>query len=365
MNIHIIVRWITTHDGVSNDALGMYNFLKHQGYKVNLFYDKRDWKTIFYPINSIKYIWNKCTKNDLVIYHYTSGWVEGMDILQKLPCKIILRYHGITPPIFFEKFSESHYNRAKEGYSLIQKFNNIDNIVACISTSLYSWNELNKYGFYRKNYTIIPPFHTIDNLLKTPEKKFFIKKIINKENFNIISVARIAPHKGQLDLIQAFSFFLKNCKIHNTYKLYLIGKMNNSLNLYNKQIIQLINHLKMQDNIKLVGDISNKLLRTFYLHSNIMILPSYHEGFCLPIIESMAHALPVIGSIYGAIPETLGKTGILWDPKNKEDLSNILIKFNDINFFTKLKKQSFSRFLKKFQINIIYKKFFNFVKKIK
>ena len=43
---------------------------------------------------------------------------------------------------------------------------------------------------------------------------------------------------------------------------------------------------------------------------------SEHEGFCIPIIESMLHDVPVIAYNAAAVPETLDGAGVLFDTKN-------------------------------------------------
>jgi len=47
--------------------------------------------------------------------------------------------------------------------------------------------------------------------------------------------------------------------------------------------------------------------------------PSLHEGYGLPVIESQACGTPVLASNRGALPETLGRCGILFDPELEED----------------------------------------------
>jgi glycosyltransferase involved in cell wall biosynthesis len=38
-----------------------------------------------------------------------------------------------------------------------------------------------------------------------------------------------------------------------------------------------------------------------------------HEGFCLSLIEALAHGVPVVAREAGAMPETLGGAGIVVD----------------------------------------------------
>ncbi len=40
---------------------------------------------------------------------------------------------------------------------------------------------------------------------------------------------------------------------------------------------------------------------------------SVHEGFCAPLIEALAHGVPVVARGAGAVPETLGGAGLVLD----------------------------------------------------
>lgn len=60
---------------------------------------------------------------------------------------------------------------------------------------------------------------------------------------------------------------------------------------------------------------------------------SEHEGFCVPLIESMYFEVPIIAYNSTAIPYTLGGSGILLNKKNyiyAAELINKIIK--DTNF---------------------------------
>ena len=45
---------------------------------------------------------------------------------------------------------------------------------------------------------------------------------------------------------------------------------------------------------------------------------SEHEGFCVPIVEAMHFRKPIVAYASTAIPETLGKGGLLLDSKDPE-----------------------------------------------
>jgi glycosyltransferase involved in cell wall biosynthesis len=44
---------------------------------------------------------------------------------------------------------------------------------------------------------------------------------------------------------------------------------------------------------------------------------SEHEGVCVPLLEAMSFDVPVIARAYGAIPETMGRAGVLLPAEDK------------------------------------------------
>ena len=58
-----------------------------------------------------------------------------------------------------------------------------------------------------------------------------------------------------------------------------------------------------------------------------LILPSeWYEGFPLVLVEALAHGLPVLASNLGSMVDIIedGKTGLLFEPGNVEDLATKL-----------------------------------------
>jgi glycosyltransferase involved in cell wall biosynthesis len=55
-----------------------------------------------------------------------------------------------------------------------------------------------------------------------------------------------------------------------------------------------------------------------YAGAAMLVLPSYMEGFGLPVLEAMALGLPVLVSSRGALPEVAGDAGVILDPDDAD-----------------------------------------------
>lgn len=51
-----------------------------------------------------------------------------------------------------------------------------------------------------------------------------------------------------------------------------------------------------------------------YRHAEVLIFPSFHEGFGLPLVEAMSQGVPVLASDWTCVPEVVGDAGPLLDP---------------------------------------------------
>jgi glycosyltransferase involved in cell wall biosynthesis len=50
---------------------------------------------------------------------------------------------------------------------------------------------------------------------------------------------------------------------------------------------------------------------------------SEHEGFAVPIVESMLYEVPILAFAAAAVPDTLGGAGVLFHEKNYEELAEM------------------------------------------
>jgi glycosyltransferase involved in cell wall biosynthesis len=74
--------------------------------------------------------------------------------------------------------------------------------------------------------------------------------------------------------------------------------------------------------IDLVGHLSTEQLNGLYARARIFAFPSLDEGFGMPILEAMAHGIPVITSRSSAMPEVAGDAALLVNPLDVDELAH-------------------------------------------
>lgn len=138
---------------------------------------------------------------------------------------------------------------------------------------------------------------------------------INKPYF--LFVGTVQPRKNIERLIEAFSL-LKTNKIN----LVIAGKPGW---LYD-DIYNAPKRLGIADKVNFLGFVEGEDLPALYSGALAFVYPSLYEGFGLPLLEAMACNTPVVASKSSSIPEVVGKSGLLFNPTNINEIAESLRK---------------------------------------
>jgi glycosyltransferase involved in cell wall biosynthesis len=212
-------------------------------------------------------------------------------------------------------------------------------------------NDLVSLKFYPQKIFYLANFHT--NNITT---SFCIKK--TTDCLKLIFIGSISKRKGFVDLLIS----LTNLKY--LYELQVLGEFE-SIEIQNicEKIIQEYNL-----NVKFHGYKSGIEKETIINKSQIMILPSYAEGFPLVIPEAFSYGLVVISTTISSIPEIIENNfnGFLFHPGDTNSLTNTLnylyenpdiLKFIKKNSIESASKFTFDKHLK--SLNLIYNSILN------
>jgi glycosyltransferase involved in cell wall biosynthesis len=78
--------------------------------------------------------------------------------------------------------------------------------------------------------------------------------------------------------------------------------------------------------VQLAGYIDDAHLPALYTGADVLALPSFWEGFGLPLLEAMACGTPVLTSNISSLAEIAGDAALLVDPHNTEAIADGLIR---------------------------------------
>jgi glycosyltransferase involved in cell wall biosynthesis len=122
----------------------------------------------------------------------------------------------------------------------------------------------------------------------------------------ITYVGRIVPAKGIHLLLDAFE--LLTAKGYADVELDVIGGI--GIRSYTADIKARLKNATLR-NARYLGRLSHANLARAYARAGIVVIPSFHEGLCVPVIEALcAGAIPVVSNT-AALPDTLNGLGRL------------------------------------------------------
>lgn len=170
-------------------------------------------------------------------------------------------------------------------------------------------------------------------------------------------LGRLNKHKGIQDLALAFKEIAnKNSAVH----LLVVGPDEEGFDNVLRSTLE-----RYANQFHRVG--FTNLPESYMACSDILCLPSYREGFGSVIIEAAAVGIPSVASnIYGLVDSVKdGETGILHQPKNIEEITQVLLKLtNDNELREKMSKQAMKRARSLFSETILVDAMRTFYQKI-
>lgn len=140
----------------------------------------------------------------------------------------------------------------------------------------------------------------------------------------IVCVGSLDRRKNQLALIHAAEMLWREGR---SFALRLIG----SGGLPPSELLSGIDGLRQQGRpISTELAVSDVVLAEAYRSARFSVFPSLHEGFGLPVVESLSHGTPVIASAIGSILECTADGGaLLIDPRQDDTLADAMRRLLD------------------------------------
>jgi glycosyltransferase involved in cell wall biosynthesis len=171
---------------------------------------------------------------------------------------------------------------------------------------------------------------------------------ILEDDFTFVFVGRIVTDKGINELVAAFN----NISLYSKpLKLLLVGEQESDLDPLHKSTLEI---LTKNDQIIQVG--FQRDIRPYLAISNVLVFPSYREGFPNVVMQAGAMGLPAIASDINGCNEiiTHGENGILIPKKNtaKIEIALLLLKNNE-KLYEKLKSNARYMIASRFERKVI------------
>jgi glycosyltransferase involved in cell wall biosynthesis len=253
--------------------------------------------------------------SDLIVFHFGICY-PLFDLLAVAPkkAKRLVVFHNITPKQFVSV--ESHPTIEKS-------FRQMANIVFAdhvVCDSVTNLDVLRAAGIHTPA-TVLPL--TVCSELQTPESK----PSVLDELIRIAFIGRFVRSKGPGELLEALHRVLqRNQAVQLT--LDMVGNLSFSDSALLEEIRKTVEAMHRSHGgrilINIHGNASEEVKHQILRDSDLFVLPTYHEGFCVPIVEAFASGCKVIAYENSNTPAISGGFARLIRTGNVEELSDAI-----------------------------------------
>lgn len=131
----------------------------------------------------------------------------------------------------------------------------------------------------------------------------------------LLTVGTLEPRKNHVGLLRAFAQLRRRGAPH---RLVIAGKRGW---LYDP-IFATVDELGLHDSVTFLNFFPEELLPTLYACADLFLLPSFYEGFGIPLLEAMGAGTPAIVADRPSLPEIAGGAALLVDPNDHAALAD-------------------------------------------
>lgn len=265
---------------------------------------------------------------DFLVCPYNTG-----PIFKPSNVKLILIVHDL---IFFRPLNElplsiSVYQTLGRFYRRLVVPCVISNADILLTVSEFTKDELvQRFNLDPNNVLVIPNAIPDDWLNLTPLP-------LDVRKSYLFTVAGEAPSKNVERLIEAFAIYKNAHDDDFTLKIAGIKKTHHS------KFLSIARNFGIENQVELLGFISDDELRTYYREAHTFICASLFEGFGIPLIEAMAAGTPVCCSNTTSLPEVVGDSALLFNPTDVDLIASAISSMLTMNNTLRAEKVELGR----------------------
>lgn len=193
-----------------------------------------------------------------------------------------------------------------------------------IAVSKYTAGDVRKYyGAPENKISIVyngvgDEFHLIDGFKQSIAYQALRQELkLSEEAKVVLYVGSDHPRKNAVGAVQAFAQMRKRRPESVFVKVGEPG-----IKTGRAQLLEEIDKLVVRKAVRFVGAAPDEKLNDIYNLADVLIYPSWFEGFGLPPLQAMKCGTPVVCSNVTSLPEVVGDAALTHEPDDIEGLAN-------------------------------------------
>lgn len=292
--VHQLLPAAVPYDAITGQAFAWQDLLRRWGYTSEIV-SEHVHVDLLGRVHRLDRSAKKLLDQGGIVLHY-AVWSDTADTALDAKGPLALCYHNITPGELLRDFNPATAEMCDRGRAALTAFQG--HIDALVTPSSYNAAELRDAG--------IGEAAVVPLLIDVPDE---VPRREPSRDPVVLTVGRIVPNKRLEDVIKGFTLYQRHRAPEAS--LVIVGS-DIGFERYRRALDVLIARLGTR-NVTFTGSISDQARNAWYERADVCISMSVHEGFCVPLVEALAHGVPVLARDAGAVPETLGGAGIVLD----------------------------------------------------
>lgn len=172
----------------------------------------------------------------------------------------------------------------------------------------------------------VPPFlQTDEAMVGQRARSGVVSRLGGEERYFLTVVSNCKPHKGILDLFQAWHEFVirfQASQERSSCPLLLVVGYGAKAIQSDRKLSELADKL---GTIRVIGAVDTEILRHLYKHAEALVVPSLAEGFCLPALEAQSVGTRVICRPVPALQELITESDVVAADRSVTALADALL----------------------------------------
>lgn len=311
--IHQFLAGFTNGDAISNEAVTMRSLFRSWGCVSDIFSETARILPELRPeARDVADGVATARPDDVAILHLSIGSAVN-EAFAALPCRKAILYHNVTPPHYFDLINRQTALHLARGHEQVARLAGTAEVN--LADSQFNADELTALGY--ANVRVLPLVLDFHRLAETPDRR--VGRRFRDGKVNVLFVGRVAPNKKIEDALAAF--FVFNRCIEPESRFIQVGSFAGAERYYYLLLTQV---KEFGGGVHFAGSVPQAQLNAYYACADVFLCMSEHEGFCIPIMESMAHDVPVLAYAAAAVPETMDGAGVLFREKRHEAVAEMM-----------------------------------------
>ncbi len=294
---------LAPRDAIGGHVLQIDDALRAHGFDTEIYAGHADKSLAHRALHYTRFEARRSPTRTFLLYHSSIGSPVA-DYVHERDEPLIVDYHNITPPEYFAAWEPHVASQLAAGRDQLVGLGS--RVSLGLADSSFNAGELSACGFGAV--AVVPILLDVDLLVRSGSVGV---RWPGGDGARWLFVGRVAPNKAQHDVVKAFAFYRR--VFDPAASLVLVGGA--SSGSYWAALQRFVIELGLGDAVRLAGSVPAEELEGLYRSADAFVCLSEHEGFCVPLLEAMAHDVPVVAFGAAAVPETLGEAGVLLDVK--------------------------------------------------